>query len=82
MVPLFYGAALLERLGNPAAAPTLATVTARPLSQPTSMMDFVDQARRAAGFHDPAAIADLEAAVRRGLTEVAGAEAPPVRVPA
>ncbi|MBI5088528.1 MAG: adenylate/guanylate cyclase domain-containing protein, partial [Actinobacteria bacterium] len=27
MIPLFYGAALLERVGDPAAAPTLATVT-------------------------------------------------------
>ena len=60
----------------------MATVTARPLSHPASMMGFVDQARRAAGFHDPGAIADLEAAVRLGLAEVAGSEAHPVRIPA
>ena len=57
-------------------------MTAPPTLAPASMMDFVDQARRAAGYHDPAAIADLEAAVRRGLAEVAGVGAPPVRIPA
>ena len=71
MIPLFYGAALLEQVGDPAAAPTLATVTARPNHAPASMMDFVDQARRAVMRSDPRAIEDLEAVVRSGLAELA-----------
>jgi hypothetical protein len=71
MIPLFYGAALLERVGDPAAAPTLATVTARPSRAPASMMDFVDQARRAAAWSDRRAVDELESIVRNGLAELA-----------
>jgi predicted ATPase/class 3 adenylate cyclase len=71
MIPLFYGAALLERVGDPAALPTLATVTARPNRAPASMMDFVDQARWAAMRNDPRAVEHLASIVRGGLTELA-----------
>ena len=75
MIPLFYGAALLERLGDPAAAPTLATVTARPNHAPASMMDFVDQARRAVMRRDPQAVEQLQLVVRRGLAELVAVSA-------
>ncbi len=75
MIPLFYGAALLEQVGDPTAAPTLATVTARPNRAPASMMDFVDQARRAVLRSDPQAVEQLESVVRRGLAELASASA-------
>ncbi len=73
MIPLFYGAALLEQVGDPSAAPTLATVTARPNHAPASMMDFVDQARRAVLRRDARAVEQLESVVRRGLAELASA---------
>ena len=53
MIPLFYGAALLERLGHPAAAPALGTVAAHRPAGAGSMMDFVDQARRASSSATP-----------------------------
>ena len=67
MIPLFYGAALLERVGDPDASPSLATVAARPLAGAASMMDFVDQARRAARRRDDVALETLERSVRDGL---------------
>jgi predicted ATPase len=71
LIPLFYGAALLERVGDPAAAPTLATVTARPNQAPASMMDFVDQARWAVLRNDPREVEHLASVVRGGLAELA-----------
>ena len=76
MIPLFYGAALLERLGNPAAAPTVATVAARRPERAASMMDFVDQARRAARRRDDVALDDLEQTVRDGLLAIVGTTSP------
>jgi predicted ATPase/class 3 adenylate cyclase len=75
MIPLFYGAALLERVGDPDASPTLATVAARPLAGAASMMDFVDQARRAARRRDDVGLETLERSVRDGLQAIIGASA-------
>ena len=61
LVPLFYGAALLERLGHRADAPALAHRRRAPPAPPASMMDFVDQARRASGCGDAVVAAELEA---------------------
>jgi hypothetical protein len=72
MIPLFYGAALLEHVGHGAGDPALGTVAAHRPVDAASMMDFVDQARRASVAADPVALRDLEASVRRGLREVAG----------
>jgi predicted ATPase len=71
MIPLFYGAALLEHVGDPTAAPTMATVTASPTHAPASMMDFIDQARRAVLRSDRRAVEHLESVVRTGLAELA-----------
>ena len=89
MIPLFYGAALLDRLGRSGDGPTVETVAgSRPMRElsesrteramrlaPASMMDFVDQARRAATQADPLLLRDLEDTVRRGLADVAGVPA-------
>jgi hypothetical protein len=71
MIPLFYGAALLEHVGDPSAAPTMATVAAWPTHAPASMMDFIDQARRAVVRSDREAVDRLESVVRTGLAELA-----------
>ena len=71
MIPLFYGAALLEHLGHPAPALAFGTVAAHRPAGAGSMMDFVDQARRASSSADAVSLRALEATVRRGLAEVA-----------
>ena len=75
MVPLFYGAALLDGPG----APTTCRRSARspPIVRPrsASMMDFVDAARRASAQGDTIALRELERTVRRGLTTLAGRQA-------
>lgn len=75
LVPRCYAAVLLDRLGDPMAAPALAALAVPPTG-PTSMMDFVDLARRAAREHDRAAVvaldADLRAALARAAADVGG----------
>ena len=74
VIPLFYGAALLDRLGC-ADVPDAGTVAAHRPAPSASMMDFVDQARRAVMRSDPRAVEELESAVRTGLAELASATA-------
>ncbi len=73
VIPVFYGAALLDRLGCADDVPAVGTVAAhRPApSASASMMDFVDEARRATGQGDAIALRELERTVRRGLTALA-----------
>jgi predicted ATPase/class 3 adenylate cyclase len=72
VIPLFYGAALLDRLGRDD-VPAIGTVAAHRPAPSASMMDFVDEARRAAALGDAPALRELERTVRRGLTALAGA---------
>ena len=46
LIPVFYSAALLQRVGHPSANAALATMTVSPIAPYLSMMDFVDLARR------------------------------------
>jgi predicted ATPase/class 3 adenylate cyclase len=61
LVPIFYGAALLDQ-----------REASRPEALPLSMMDVVDNARRAAAGRDLGDLAELEATVRAGLLALAG----------
>jgi predicted ATPase len=70
VIPIFYGIALLQRLGHPAAAHALTTVTASPFAPYLSMMDFVDLARRASSPSNVLGLSEIEDAVRSALTEI------------
>jgi len=70
VIPLFYGASLLDRLGC-ADVPEVGTVAAHRPAPSASMMDFVDEARRASTQGDAVALRELERTVRRGLTALA-----------
>ena len=72
-MPLFYGAALLARVGDPGDVPALEPVGAQPLAPTLSMMDVVDLARRASTSRDAGSMLEFEAQVRAGLAEIAGA---------
>jgi predicted ATPase/class 3 adenylate cyclase len=76
VIPLFYGAALLDRLGG-ADGSAIGTVAAHRPVPSASMMDFVDEARRASALGDAAALRELELTVRTGLTALAGARSGP-----
>ena len=73
LIPLFYGATLLNRAGHPAADAALATVTVSAVAPYLSMMDVVDLARRAASVANPVSLVELEATVRVALAELAAA---------
>jgi predicted ATPase len=71
LIPVFYGAALLARVGHPHAGPALATISRASAATYLSMMDIVDLARRTAAGAAPVSVTELEALVRFGLTDVA-----------
>jgi hypothetical protein len=75
LIPLFYGATLLERLGHEPIGSALAEATVSRAAPYLSMMDFVDLARRAAATSTPGSMAELEVVVRSGLRALADAEA-------
>ncbi|MET0145138.1 MAG: adenylate/guanylate cyclase domain-containing protein [Ilumatobacteraceae bacterium] len=75
LIPLFYAAELLHRLGHPAVERPLAQLTVSPVAPYLSMMDFIDLARRAFTTGDARSLGGLEVAVRDGLVQVAGAAA-------
>ncbi len=77
LIPVVYATALLHRLGHPSADSALATLTASPVAPSSSMMDFVDLARRASFSGNLVSLDALEVDVRSALTDIAGAaEAP------
>ena len=57
--------------------PEVGTVAAHRPAPSASMMDFVDEARRASAHADPVALRELERTVRRGLTALAHARPGP-----
>ena len=71
LVPLFYGAALLSRVGQAADLPVLSHVAPQPLAPTLSMMDIVDLARRASSSDDAGSILEFETTVRRRLVAMA-----------
>ena len=71
LIPLFYGATLLERLGHEPIGSALAEATVSRAAPYLSMMDFVDLARRAAATSTPGSMAELEVVVRSGLGALA-----------
>jgi predicted ATPase/class 3 adenylate cyclase len=71
LIPVFYGTALLARVGHPHAEPALATISRASAATYLSMMDVVDLARRAAAGSAPVSVTELETLVRIGLTDVA-----------
>ena len=71
LIPLFYGAALVDRVGHDADGATITTSTISPIAPSMSMMDSVDLARRAAATGTSSSISELEAVVRSRLTEIA-----------
>jgi hypothetical protein len=70
VIPLFYGASILDRLGR-VDVPDVGTVAAHRPAPSASMMDFVDEARRASTQGDAVALRELERTVRLGLTALA-----------
>ena len=70
LIPVFYAAALLHRLGHPSARTALATLTVSPIAPYLSMMDFVDLARRAASSTNPVSLSELETMVRSALADI------------
>ena len=70
LIPVFYAAALLHRLGHPSARTALATLTVSPIAPYLSMMDFVDLARRAASSTNPVSLSELESMVRSALADI------------
>jgi len=70
LIPVFYAASLLHRLGHPAAGSALATLTVSPIAPYLSMMDFVDLARRAAVSNNPLSLNELESMVRSALADI------------
>ena len=73
LIPLFYAATLLDGLGDRSAERALITVTAAPAAAHTSMMDFVDLARRAAVTSNLRSVGELEVTVRAALHDIVGA---------
>lgn len=71
LVPVFYGVALLERVGHPAARPALATLPGPTVAPILSMMDFVGLARRTVEATGATSLPQLETIVRSALAEVA-----------
>jgi hypothetical protein len=78
LIPVSYAAALLHRVGHPAAGTALATMSVSPVAPYLSMMDFVDLARRASSAGSVVSLGDLEATVRSALTDIVNS--PPVTV--
>ena len=74
LIPVFYGAALLGRLGRSPTSPAVAALTSRPAP---SMMDVVDLARDVVGLGDERSVAELAAGVRSGLATVVTGASPP-----
>jgi hypothetical protein len=71
LIPLSYAAALLQRVGHPAATSALATMAVSPIAPYLSMMDFVDLARRASSGATPVSLDELHASIRAALIEIA-----------
>jgi predicted ATPase len=71
LIPLFYGATLLERMGDEPIAPALDSITVSRPAPYLSMMDFVDLARRASIGSTSGSLAELETLVRSGLHALA-----------
>jgi predicted ATPase/class 3 adenylate cyclase len=70
LIPVFYAAELLQRVGHPAAATMLSTMAVPMLAPYVSMMDFVDLARRAATANDVVSLGQLETVVRVALRDI------------
>lgn len=75
LIPIFYAAELLKRVGHPAAVAALAAVEVSPVAPLLSMMDFVDLARRATS-HDGFPVQAIERSVCAALAEIATGNAP------
>lgn len=71
LIPLSYAAALLDRVGHPAATSALATMAVSPIAPYLSMMDTVDLARRASSSTSSVSLDELHAAIRDALIEIA-----------
>ncbi|MET0910439.1 MAG: hypothetical protein ABWZ99_13320, partial [Ilumatobacteraceae bacterium] len=71
LIPLSYAAALLHRVGHPAATSALATMAVSPIAPYLSMMDFVDLARRASSGSSAVSLDELHASVRAALLDIA-----------
>jgi predicted ATPase len=74
-VPLFYGAALLHRVGHPVGATALTTLMSSSLTPYLSMMGFVEVALDASVTGSQCSLDELEVAMRAALTEVATGDA-------
>jgi predicted ATPase/class 3 adenylate cyclase len=72
LIPVFYAATLLQRLGHPSAGSALATLTVSPIAPYLSMMDFVDLARRVSASNNPVSLSELETMVRSALADIVG----------
>jgi len=70
LIPIFYGTALLHRVGHPSASSALATMTMSRIAPFLSMMDFVDLARQAAAPGSGVSLCELESMVRAGLRDI------------
>lgn len=76
MIPLVYGAVVLDRCGHrPAGIGGDLTSGGRPLSASVSMMDVVDLARRVSAAGGPVDLRRFELDVRSGLEELSEAPA-------
>ncbi len=70
LIPLFYAAALLDRVDHPSAGSAFATLAVSPVAPYLSMMDCVDLARRAAASSNSVSLSELEVMVRAGLRDI------------